>query len=61
MWNTCLRSGYGGLLGEELGNSFVSVIGSKLGVKKGSGGRNIVCLSGGGDKYGSAGPRRCDV
>ena len=42
-----MRSGGGGLLGEGLGTSFVSVNGSKLEVSEGSEGRNLVVLVGG--------------
>ena len=37
MWNTCLSSG-------GLGNSFVSIYGSKLGVSEGYVGRTLVGL-----------------
>ena len=47
MWNTCLRSGLGGLLGGLMGNSFVFMYGSKLGVIKGSVGEMMVVISGG--------------
>ena len=50
MWNTCLRSGGGGIIGVGLGNSFVCAHGSKIGVSKGSVGRTIVGLAGG-EKY----------
>ena len=46
MWNTCLRSGGGWLLGGILVTYFVSVHGSKLGVRKVSVGRTMVRISG---------------
>ena len=45
MFNLCLRSGGGGLLGGGLGTYFVSVHGSKLGVSEGSVGKTMVGLS----------------
>ena len=47
VWNTCLRSVGGGLLGVGLGTSFVSMHGSKLGLSKGVVDRNMVVLRGG--------------
>ena len=47
MWNTCLRSGDGGLFGGGMGNSFVSAHGSKIGVIDRSVGDNLVSISGG--------------
>ena len=46
MWNTCLMSGSVGLLGVGQGTYFVSVHGSKLGLREGSVGRNLVVLTG---------------
>ena len=46
MWNSCLRSGGGVILGRGLGTSFVSALGRKLGVSKGSVGRTVVGLAG---------------
>ena len=42
MWNTCIKSGGGGMLSERLGNSFVSVLGSNLEVRKEYVGRTLV-------------------
>ena len=47
MFNKCLRSGCGGLIGGGLGTSFESTYGSKLGVIEGSVVRNMVGLAGG--------------
>ena len=47
MWNTCLRSGGGGLLSGGLVTYFVSMNGSKLGVRDGSVGGTLVSISGG--------------
>ena len=44
MWNNCLRSGGGGLLGGRLRIFFVSMYGSKLGVSEGSIGITMVFL-----------------
>ena len=45
LWNTCLISGGGGLLGGGLGTSFVSAHGSTFGIREGSVGRNMVGLT----------------
>ena len=47
MWNTCLRSGSGGLIVVVLGTSFVSVLGNKIGIGKGSIYGTMVFLLGG--------------
>ena len=46
--NKFLSSGGGGLLGGGMGGFFVSALGSKFGVNKGSVIRNFVDISGGG-------------
>ena len=45
VWNACLRSGGGGILGGGLETSFVSAHGSKLGVSKGYVGDTMIGLS----------------
>ena len=47
MWNICLRSGGGEMLGVLLGSSFVSTRVSKLGVVNGYVGRTMFVLAGG--------------
>ena len=47
MWNKCLRSRGGGILGRILGTSFVSVHGRKVGARKVSISGNLVGKEGG--------------
>ena len=49
MWNICLKSGGGGLLGGRLGTSFVYMLGSNIKVIEGYVGRNLVGLTLGGE------------